>query len=129
MPSLNKIQLIGNLGKDPELRFTPSGSPVTTFSVACNRKYTQDGQSKEETEWFSIVAWNKQAESCNQYLVKGSMVYVEGRLHTRTWDGQDGQKHYRTEVIASQVIFLDKKQANSERLQEDEEPPPDEVPF
>ena len=129
MPSLNKIQIIGNLGKEPEMRFTPSGSPVTTFSVACNRKYTQDGQSKEETEWLSVVAWNKQAESCNQYLVKGSMVYVEGRLHTRTWDGQDGQKHYRTEVIASQVIFLDKKQANGERQSEGDEIPQEELPF
>jgi len=109
MPSLNKVQIIGNLGGEPEMKFTPSGNPVTTFSVACNRKYQQDNESKEETEWFNVVAWNKQAESCNQYLNKGSMVYVEGRLHTRSWDGQDGQKHYRTEVIASQVVFLDKK--------------------
>lgn len=129
MTSLNKVQIIGNLGKEPEMRFTPSGSPVTTFSIACNRKYTQDGQSKEETEWLSVVAWNKQAESCNQYLVKGSMVYVEGRLHTRTWDGQDGQKHYRTEVIASQVIFLDKKQTNTDHPPEGEEIPQEELPF
>ena len=129
MSDLNKVMIIGRLGADPELRFTSSGAPVTTFNVAVNRKYTQDKESKESTEWFSIVAWNKQAESCNQYLVKGSMVYVEGRLHTRTWEGQDGQKHYRTEVIASQVIFLDKKQATGERQQEDEEPPSDEVPF
>ncbi len=110
MASLNKCMFIGNLGGDPEMRFTPSGSPVTTFSIACNRKYQQDGQNKEETEWINVVAWNKQAESCNQFLGKGSMVYVEGRLHTRSWDGQDGQKHYRTEVIANQVVFLDKRQ-------------------
>jgi len=97
------------------MRFTPSGSPVTTFSVAVNRKYTQDGQTKEETEWFNVVAWNKQAETCNQYLVKGSQVYIEGRLHTRSWDGQDGQKHYRTEVIASQVVFLDRKPSGGQR--------------
>ncbi len=110
MQGLNKAMLIGNLGSDPEMRFTPSGSPVTTFKVAVNRSFNSpDGERKEETEWFSIVAWNKQAESCNQYLVKGSQVYVEGRLHNRSWDGQDGQKHYRTEVIASQVIFLDRK--------------------
>lgn len=124
MPGLNKVMIIGNLGSDPEMRFTPSGSPVTTFSLACNRKFQQDGQSKEETEWFSVVAWNKQAESCNQYLSKGSQVYVEGRLHTRNWAGQDGQKHYRTEVIANQVMFLDRKQGGQrEEYWGDEELP------
>jgi single-strand DNA-binding protein len=108
--SLNKIMIIGNLGGDPEMRFTPSGNPVTTFSVATNRVYnTPDGERKEETEWFSVVTWNKLAENCNQYLTKGQRVYAEGRLHTRTWDGQDGQKHSRTEIIANSVIFLDKK--------------------
>jgi len=126
MASLNKIQIIGNLGQSPEMRFTPSGSPVTTFSVACNREYTQDGEKKQETEWFNVVTWNKQAESCNQYLSKGSLVYVEGRLHTRPWDGQDGQKHYRTEVIASQVVFLDKRQEGGSK-----EPwgDPEDIPF
>ena len=114
MASLNKVMLIGNLGQSPEMRFTPSGSPVTTFSVAVNRKYTQDGQTKEETEWFNVVAWNKQAETCNQYLSKGAQVYIEGRLYTRSWDGQDGQKHYRTEVIASQVLFLGGKRKEEE---------------
>ncbi len=110
--SLNKVMLIGNLGSDPEMRFTPSGNPVTTFRIAVNRVYnTPEGERKEETEWFSIVAWSRLAETCNQYLTKGQKVYAEGRLHTRTWDGQDGQKHYRTEVIANQVIFLDKKAA------------------
>lgn len=110
--SLNKVMLIGNLGGDPEMRFTPNGNPVTTFRIAVNRAYNSpEGERKEETEWFSIVAWSRLAETCNQYLTKGQKVYVEGRLHTRTWDGQDGQKHYRTEVIANQVIFLDKKSA------------------
>jgi single-strand DNA-binding protein len=110
--SLNKVMIIGNLGSEPEMRFTPGGVPVTSFRVAANRVYkTQDGERKEETEWFSVVAWQRLAETCNQYLVKGQKVYCEGRLHTRTWDGQDGQKHYRTEIIANQVIFLDKKAA------------------
>ena len=126
MASLNCVQIIGNVGKQPDMRYTPSGNPVTTFSVACNRKYEQDGQTKEETEWFTVVTWNKQAEICNQFLGKGSTVYVEGRLHTRSWDGQDGQKHYRTEVIASQVIFLDKKGGGQ---REDDYSPEDDLPF
>ena len=112
MASLNKVMIIGNLVGDPEMRFAPSGIPVTTFRVATNRVYnTPDGERKEETEWFSVVTWSRLAENCNQYLVKGQRIYVEGRLQTRTWDGQDGQKHSRTEVIASNVIFLDKRAA------------------
>jgi single-strand DNA-binding protein len=108
--SLNKVMLIGNLGSDPEMRFTPSGSPVTSFRIATNRVYnTPDGERREETDWFTIVTWSRLAETCNQYLTKGQKVYCEGRLHTRSWDGQDGQKHYRTEIIANQVIFLDRK--------------------
>jgi len=102
MASLNSVSIIGNVGKEPEMRFTPSGKPVTSFSVACNSKY---GES-ESTEWFNIVAWNKLAETCNQYLTKGQQVYVEGRLQTRTWDSDDGAKHYKTEVIANKVLFL-----------------------
>ena len=126
--SLNKVMLIGNLGAEPEMRFTPSGNPVTTFRIAVNRVYTSpEGERKEETEWFSIVTWSRLAETCNQYLSKGQKVYVEGRLHTRTWDGQDGQKHYRTEVIASQVIFLDKKAAVPMAEDRPEEGEPDEI--
>ena len=100
MVSLNKCEFIGNLGKEPEMRFTPSGSPVTTFSVAVNRKYKgPDGDMKEETEWVSVVAWNKLAETCNQYLNKGQMVYLEGRLHTRSWEDKSGAKRYTTEII------------------------------
>jgi single-strand DNA-binding protein len=107
---LNRVQIMGNLGADPETKYTPSGAAMTTFSVAVNRNYTHpDGQAVEETDWFSVVTWNKQAESCSQYLSKGQPVYVEGRLHARSWDGQNGQKHYRTEIIANQVIFLGKK--------------------
>ena len=123
MASLNKVMLIGNVGKDPEMRFTPSGSPVTSFSVATNRTYnTPEGEKKKETEWFSVVAWSKLAELCNQYLTKGKLVYVEGRLQTRTWDGTDGQKHSRTEVVASQVLFLDKGGEGSTAEPKGEEP-------
>jgi single-strand DNA-binding protein len=112
--SLNKVMIIGNLGGEPEMRFTPNGNPVTTFRVAANRVYsTPDGERKEETEWFSIVTWNRLAENCNRYLTKGQKIYVEGRLHNRTWDGNDGQKHYRVEIIASNVIFLDKRAASA----------------
>jgi len=110
MVSLNRVMLIGNLGSEPEMRFTPNGNPVTTFRVATNRSFsTPDGERKEETEWFTVVAWGKLAEQCNQFLAKGRLVYAEGRLHTRNWEGQDGQKRYRTEVIANRVTFLDRQ--------------------
>jgi single-strand DNA-binding protein len=127
--------IIGNLGKEPEMRFTPSGSPVTTFSVATNRVFnTQDGERKEETEWFTVVTWNRLAENCNQFLTKGQQVYVEGRLHTRNWEGQDGQKRTSVEIIASNVIFLSKKgpgSGSTERLEETEsgEIEPQDIPF
>ncbi len=112
MASLNKVMIIGNLGSDPEMRFTPSGNPVTSFRVATNRVYsTPEGERKEETEWFTVVAWSKLAEQCNQFLTKGRLVYAEGRLRTRTWESQDGQKHYRTEIIANRVTFLDRQAA------------------
>jgi len=108
MAGLNKVMIIGNLGKDPEIRFTANGNSVATFPVAVSRQVpTPDGERREETEWFNVVAWNKLAELCSQYLQKGRRVYVEGRLQTRSWEGQDGQRRYRTEVIASEVQFLD----------------------
>jgi single-strand DNA-binding protein len=120
MASLNKVMIIGNVGSDPEMRFTPSGKPVTSFSVATNWVYTTaDGERKQETEWFTVVCWNKLAEQCNQFLTKGRLVYAEGRLRTRTWETSDGQKHYRTEVIANRVTFLDKQALAS--LPEDRE--------
>jgi len=110
MASLNKVMIIGNIGSEPEMRFTPGGSPVTSFRVATNRTFNSpEGERRTETEWFTVVAWNKLAEQCNQFLGKGRLVYVEGRLRTRTWDSQDGQKHYRTEVIANRVTFLDRQ--------------------
>jgi single-strand DNA-binding protein len=110
MASLNKVMLIGNVGTDPEMRFTPNGSPVTSFRLATSRVFTaSNGERKQETEWFTIVTWRKLAESCNQFLTKGQRVYVEGSLRTRSWEGQDGQKRSRVEVIANRVLFLDKQ--------------------
>ena len=110
MGSLNKIMLIGNVGTDPEMRFTANGNPVTSFRVATSRSYTtSEGERRQETEWFTIVAWKKQAESCNQFLTKGQRVYVEGSLRTRSWEGRDGQKRVTAEVIANRVLFLDRQ--------------------
>jgi len=106
---LNKVMIIGNIGRDPEMRFTANGSPVTTFSVATSRIFTSAGERKQETEWFTVVSWNKLAESCNQFLTKGKRVYVEGRLQTRSWEGQDGQRRSRVEIVAERVLFLDKQ--------------------
>jgi len=135
MASLNKVMIIGNVGSDPEMRFTPGGNPVTSFRVATNWIYTTaDGERKQETEWFSVVAWNKLAEQCNQFLAKGRLVYAEGRLRTRTWEGQDGVKHYRTEIIANRVTFLDRQAAAAlpEEKGEEEvagELEPEDIPF
>ena len=112
MVSLNKVMVIGNLGSEPEMRFTPNGNPVTSFRVATNWTYTTpDGERKQDTEWFSVVAWNRLAEQCNQFLTKGRLVYTEGRMRTRTWESQDGQKYSRPEIIANRVIFLDRRGA------------------
>src|SRR6476469_1922809 len=108
---LNKVMLIGNLGKDPEMKYTPSGTPVTTFSVAVSRTWrTPEGENREETEWFRVVAWQKLAETCNEYLRKGMRVYIEGRLQTREYQAQDGQTRQAVEVVASEMLMLDSKQ-------------------
>ena len=107
MASLNKVMIIGNLGADPEMRYTANGSAVTSFNVAANEQFTdRAGARQERTEWFSVVTWNRLAETCAQYLTKGRQVYVEGRMQTRSWDDQSGQKRYRTELIAETVKFL-----------------------
>ena len=104
---LNKCMIIGNLGADPEMRYTANGRAVTTFNVATNRTFNgPDGERRVETEWFSVVTWERLAETCAQYLTKGRQVYVEGRMQTRSWDGNDGVKHYKTELIAQEVKFL-----------------------
>ena len=109
MAGLNKVMVIGNVGTDPEMRYTANGRAVTSFRVAANRSFTTaEGERREETEWFAVVAWQKLAEQCSQYLQKGRRVYVEGRLQTRSWDTPDGQRRFRTEVIADRVIFLDR---------------------
>lgn len=107
--SVNKVIIVGNLGKDPELRRTPGGAAVTDFSVATTDRFKgKDGNRQESTEWHNIVVWNRQAENACQYLKKGSSVYIEGSLRTRSWDDQNGQKRYRTEIIAQTIQFLDK---------------------
>jgi single-strand DNA-binding protein len=108
MAGLNKVMIIGNLGRDPEMRYTPSGSPVTNFSVAVSRNWkSQEGEAREETEWFNVECWNKLAEVANQYLSKGKQVYIEGRLKTDSWeDKQSGEKKYRTKVMATDMTFL-----------------------
>ncbi|MBW1690573.1 MAG: single-stranded DNA-binding protein [Deltaproteobacteria bacterium] len=123
MASLNKVMLIGYLGADPELRYTPSGSPVANFRIATTEQWTdREGEKQEKTEWHRIVAWRKLAETCGEYLHKGSLVYVEGRLETRNWEDRDGNKRWTTEILAWRVQMLDRKG-------EPTGPPPTEEPF
>ncbi len=125
MAGLNKVMLIGNLGTDPEMRYTANGTAVTEFRMAVSRNYTgQDGERQEETEWFTVVCWNKLAETVSQYLQKGRKAYVEGRLKTRSWEGQDGQTRYKTEVVAQTVQFLDRAQAAPVGSADDEQAAP-----
>ncbi len=135
MVSVNKMIVIGNLGSEPEMRFTPNGRPVTSFNVATNWRYTtSEGERREETEWFTVVTWGRLAEQCNQFLTKGRLVYIEGRLRTHTWEGQDGQKRSRNEIVADRVSFLDRQAVAS--LPEDKvgeegvsELAPEDIPF
>ena len=109
MVGLNRMTVIGNLGTDPEMRYTANGIPVTSFRLATTRNYTNaDGERQQDTEWFTIVAWNQLAELCNQYLSKGRRAYVDGRLHSNTWEGADGKTRFRNEIIAERVLFLDR---------------------
>jgi single-strand DNA-binding protein len=107
MSSLNKMLLIGHLGKDPEIRYTPDGSPVATFSLATSENWTdKNGSRQEHTEWHNIVAWNKLADLCKKYLTKGRQVYIEGRIRSREWQDREGNKRRTTEVIATQMVLL-----------------------
>ncbi len=117
---LNKVQIIGHLGKDPEMRYTPSGKPVTTFSVAVSRSWNSaDGERHSETEWFNVVAWGNLAETCKQYLLKGQQVYIEGRLQTRRWDDKEGQKHTSVELVANEMVMLgERRDANNNHAQD-----------
>jgi len=127
MPNFNQVIIMGNVGKEVEMRFLSSGVPVSTFSVAVNNSYTKDGEKVTETEWFSVTCWNKLAEVVNQYAGKGMPIFVEGRLKTRSWE-KDGQKHYKTEIIASRVQFLGRKEAAATEQEESEDALLD-VPF
>jgi single-strand DNA-binding protein len=107
---LNKVMVIGRLGKTPEMRYTPSGKPVTAFSIVTSRNWvTSNGERREETEWFNVVAWGNLAQICNQHLREGQQVYVEGRLQTRNWQDSGGKRHSRTELVAQEMIMLDER--------------------
>jgi single-strand DNA-binding protein len=130
--------VIGHLGRDPEMRYTPSGRPVTTFTVAVSRSWnTAEGERRSETEWFNIVAWGNLAEICKQYLHKGQQVYIEGRLQTRQWEDKEGQKHKNVEVVANEMMMLgdrrdNNKQSEESNQEEDQSEPvadEDEFPF
>jgi single-strand DNA-binding protein len=115
---LSKVMVIGNVGRDPEMRYIPSGRPVTSFSVATSRSWTNsEGEHREETEWFNVVAWGKLAEICKQRLRKGQQVYVEGRLQTRSWEDHDGNRRFRTELVANEMIVLDRRDDASEAVE------------
>ena len=136
MAGLNKIMVIGNVGTDPEMRYTPSGSPVTSFRLATTRRYKdQDGERREETEWFTIVAWNKLAEAVNQYLSKGKRAYVEGRLHGHSYTTNGGEARFTNEIIASRILFLDRAETGEQQPEEPSSPDAepvavaDELPF
>jgi len=123
MSSLNKVQLIGRLGQDPEVRYTKSNTAVATLSLATSEKYKDDsGQYQEKTEWHRVVAWGRVAEICKDYLKKGSLVYLEGSIHTKEWE-KDGVKRYTTEVKAYQMKMLDSKNSNQESKPEENNQP------
>ncbi len=138
MASVNKVILIGNLGTDPELRYTSSGTPVANFSLATHEQWTtRDGEKEERTEWHRIVAWGKLAEICNQYLHKGSQVYIEGKIRSRSWEDREGQKRFTTEIIALGMQMLGAPSKDMVPPQGGEELPPeipdvapdDDIPF
>jgi single-strand DNA-binding protein len=133
---LNKCLLIGRLGKDPETRYTPQGDAVVTFSMATDESYkNKDGEKTQKTEWHNIVVWRKLAEICGQYLTKGSLIYVEGKIQTRMWEDKEGQKHYKTEIVIDTMRMLgggsgDDKNSAGKRERQEEAPQQDEdVPF
>ena len=136
MSGVNKVILIGNLGADPELRYTPSGRAVVNFNLATSRTWNnRDGEKQEETEWHRIVAWDKLAEICGEYLKKGAQTYVEGRLQTRSWEDKNGVKRYTTEAVVSEMRMLGSRQdtgssgsSGSSKSSEAPSPPPDNLP-
>lgn len=137
--SVNKVILVGRLGKDPELKYTPSGSPVCTLTVATSENWTDksSGQKQEKTEWHRVVLWGRQAENCNKFLKKGSLVYLEGKIQTRSWEDKDGNKKYSTEINANTVNFLskssgssyDKEESPNEDISTNDDYANDDIPF
>jgi single-strand DNA-binding protein len=128
--SLNKILLIGNLGSDPEIRYTRSGKPAAQFSLATNLRYKTEGELREETEWFRVVAFGRLAEICGEYLKKGKPVFIEGRIRTRNWTDGGGQKHYRTEVVAEGMRLIGKGNGpNGNKGVQEPEQDQDQEPF
>lgn len=124
--SVNKVILIGNLGQDPELKYTPSGAAVTTLSIATSETWKdKDGNRQEKTEWHRVVLWRRLAEVAGEYLKKGSKIYIEGRLQTRSWDDKDGNKRYTTEIVGDTMTMLDKKGEDAPRDSADAPPPMD----
>ncbi len=127
---LNKVMIIGRLGRDPEMRYTPSGRPVTTFSIATSRAWnTADGGRRTETEWFNVVAWSNLAEICKQYLMKDRLVYIEGRLQTRHWEDPEGNKHSAVEIVANEMIMLDERREGNQTGENLEDGGEEEYPF
>lgn len=133
---MNKIIVIGHLGRDPEMRYTPNGQSVTSFSIASSRRYTtSSGERREETEWFNVSAFGRQAELCNQYLTKGRQIYVEGRLHSRSYEARDGQTRFVNEITMTEMQFLggssgiaeDRPSPDRSIATEDELPPMDDI--
>lgn len=122
--SWNRVELIGNLTRDPELRYTPNGAAVVSFSVATNRSFISDGERKEEADFHRCIAWNKLAELCSQLLKKGNRVFVSGRLQNRSWEGQDGTQRQTTEIVIEDMILLTSKNETVESFGEDATPPP-----
>ena len=118
MPGLNRVQLIGYLGKDPETRFTPKGSKVCSFSVAVDRRWKSEGESKEATDWFNVEAWGKLAEICHSYLSKGRLVFIEGRLQTDRYETDEEEVRFFTKVVASQMQMLDRKPEEPDVIEE-----------
>ena len=131
MSSVNKVILIGNLGRDPEIKYTPSGDPVCNFSIATSESWTDKGGTRQErTEWHNIVVWRKLAEICQRYLTKGSKVYIEGRIQSREYDAKDGSKRRVTEIVANQMVMLGSRQKEAQDSEPEQYTGPDsDIPF
>lgn len=127
---LNKVMIIGRLGRDPEMRYTPSGRPVTTFNVATTRSWnSSDGERHTETEWFNVVAWGSLAEICKQHLIKSQQVYIEGRLQTRVWEDNNGNKRTSTEIVANEMIILGDRKDSPQSDEESDDGIEEEFPL